>query len=101
MNVMGKAKTSPFKNIEFQTREILLRNWDPIGVESNPNLADEYDRYLPQILKVVCAPNSTVELVEAALLEIENGLGMLVPKQARHKTSLSLMLLVDFRNTNG
>lgn len=28
---------------------ILLRDWDPIGVADEPNAQDEYDNYIPQI----------------------------------------------------
>ena len=27
-------------------REVLLRDWDPLGVGDNPSLSDEYDRYV-------------------------------------------------------
>lgn len=32
-------------------REVLLQYWDPLNIGDNPNLADEYDALIPQILQ--------------------------------------------------
>lgn len=34
-------------------REILFREWDPIGVNDNPNCRDEYDSYAPTICRML------------------------------------------------
>jgi hypothetical protein len=34
-------------------REVLFREWDPIGVNDNPLLADEYDSYAPTICRLL------------------------------------------------
>ena len=34
------------KSLASRIRKVLLRDWDPCGVGENPNLADEYDRYV-------------------------------------------------------
>jgi hypothetical protein len=34
-----------------EVREILLREWDPIGVGKNPDCQDEYDRYARTICR--------------------------------------------------
>jgi hypothetical protein len=34
-----------------EVREILLREWDPIGVAHNPECQDEYDRYARTICR--------------------------------------------------
>lgn len=34
-------------------REILFREWDPIGVNDNPNCRDEYDSYGPTICRML------------------------------------------------
>ncbi|MFI5305118.1 MAG: hypothetical protein ACHQYP_10035 [Nitrospiria bacterium] len=31
--------------------DILIKEWDPIGVENVPEAQDEYDSYIPQIYK--------------------------------------------------
>jgi hypothetical protein len=54
-------------------RAILLRDWDPLSVGENPNLTDEYDAYIPGLLRLIdqgCA----CEQLERYLLDIERGL---------------------------
>jgi hypothetical protein len=34
-------------------REVLLNEWDPIGVAQIPETADEYDSYVPTIYKML------------------------------------------------
>jgi hypothetical protein len=36
-------------------REVLFREWDPIGVNTNPLVADEYDSYAPAICRMLAA----------------------------------------------
>ena len=34
-------------------REILMREWDPIGVAEIPEAADEYDSYIPDVFALL------------------------------------------------
>ncbi|NJM34875.1 MAG: hypothetical protein HC850_09410 [Rhodomicrobium sp.] len=34
-------------------RRVLLENWDPVGVGDNPNLRDEYDAYIPELIRIL------------------------------------------------
>jgi len=51
-------------------RTVLLKEWDPLGVGDNPNLADEYDPYIPGILRLL-DNYCTVGELERHLLGIE------------------------------
>jgi len=51
-------------------REILLVDWDPIGIRDIPQAADEYDEYVPRIAKMLSDGTSVAEL-SRHLLEIE------------------------------
>ena len=42
--------------------EILLREWDPIGVAGEPGAQDEYDSYIPAIYLLMQARSSVMEL---------------------------------------
>jgi len=53
-----------------QVRTVLLKEWDPLGVGDNPNLADEYDAYIPGILHLL-EDHRTVGELERHLLGIE------------------------------
>jgi hypothetical protein len=62
-------------------RRVLLDEWDPIGVGSNPNLADEYDSYIPRIIKALDT-GETPEAIAELLFGIEVNWGG-VPEERR------------------
>jgi hypothetical protein len=49
---------------------ILLKDWDPVGIQDVPQAGDEYDQYIPPIAKMVIGKASAPELSQR-LLEIE------------------------------
>ncbi|MGA7386269.1 MAG: hypothetical protein WBW81_16695 [Methylocella sp.] len=51
-------------------RSIFLKDWDPLGVGDNQNLADEYDAYIPGILRLL-DNHCTANQLERYLLDIE------------------------------
>ena len=53
-------------------RTILLNDWDPIGVAGIHQAADEYDRYVGPIARMIAAGSSIPELAKH-LVEIEVG----------------------------
>jgi hypothetical protein len=53
-----------------EIRTILLKDWDPLGVGENPNLANEYDDYIPGILRLLDAHGAEAQL-ERYLRDIE------------------------------
>lgn len=50
-------------------REILLHEWDPVGIKNEPNAQDEYDSYIKLILHVVSQNN--INIVATTLINIE------------------------------
>jgi hypothetical protein len=52
--------------IKTEIREVLMREWDPIGVKDEPMAADEYDMYLGDIYGLLA--DSASETTIAALL---------------------------------
>lgn len=44
-------------------REILLRDWDPLGINDNPSLVDEYDAYVPGLLRLLETDASIDQLI--------------------------------------
>jgi hypothetical protein len=51
-------------------REVLLRDWDPIGVSNVPKANDEYDAYLDEIYVMLMHDRADAAAVEAYLWEI-------------------------------
>lgn len=89
-----KLTRENYKAIKEGVRHVLLTSWDPIGVGDNPNLADEYDVYIPEILPYGAATNPQAAIFEA-LSRIENDLGMQVDENVRRQASLELAELLS------
>jgi lactam utilization protein B len=49
---------------------VLMKNWDPIGVNDEPAAQDEYDGYVQQILRLL-KTDASVSKVAEHLLRIE------------------------------
>jgi hypothetical protein len=58
-----------------EIRNVLLVDWDPLNVSDNPNLADEYDSYIPEILTLLSKGVSAME-IERFLKGVEADLGI-------------------------
>lgn len=44
-------------------RDVLMRDWDPIGVADIPEAADEYDSYIAPVYRILAGNRSTDELI--------------------------------------
>lgn len=71
-----------YKQLQNIIREILLKDWDPIGVGDNPKLSDEYDEYLGAIVQMI-ANGITFNALSEHLIGIENELGIRLPDAQR------------------
>ena len=96
---MADAGDERAREIQDAIREVLFREWDPISVNSNENLRDEYDSYVGRIYRVIASdPNR--HAVARELLTIERecmGLG-----QGREETLFPVadrLLSIDVRLT--
>ena len=45
-------------------RDLIMRQWDPIGVKKIPEAADEYDGYVAELLELVSLHTSAQALFE-------------------------------------
>jgi hypothetical protein len=52
------------KAIQESIREILLRDWDPIGVNDVPEAQDEYDSYVGGVYRLLASHCSTKQMVD-------------------------------------
>ena len=65
-----------YKENFYAIRAILINDWDPIGVSDVDQAQDEYDSYIPGILKIISSGGGVSEL-SAHLLAIErNEMGL-------------------------
>jgi hypothetical protein len=58
---MSKVKG---KELWQAVKEILFREWDPIGINSNPALSDEYDSYVSAIVRLLQAEADEYKIAE-------------------------------------
>ena len=58
---MSKVKG---KELWQAVKEILFREWDPIGINSNPSLSDEYDSYASGIVRLLQAEADEYKIAE-------------------------------------
>src|SRR2546430_13835893 len=68
--------------IQAQIREILLRDWDPIGVRDEARARDEYDGYIGGVYRLLAsgaAPQSVAEHLAHVEAE-QTGLGVSADK---------------------
>src|SRR5437764_14442817 len=76
--------------IQAQIREVLLREWDPIGVRDEPRAQDEYDSYVGGVYRLL-ASGASPRSVAAHLAKLEAeemGLGVSPAKLLRGGTTL-------------
>ncbi len=52
------------KPIQESIRQILLRDWDPIGVNDVPEAQDEYDSYVDGVYRLLASHCSTEQMVD-------------------------------------
>jgi hypothetical protein len=53
-----------WKEAHRMIAEILLREWDPIGVSDYPEAADEHDSYVPQVYGLIVRGESAQKIFE-------------------------------------
>ncbi len=71
-NVIDKIESKNHKTkraIEIQNsiRQILFQDWDPININENSNLSDEYDRYIAPIYRILVGNRSEEEIMNLLL----------------------------------
>jgi hypothetical protein len=67
---MGTRNKYQSRENRAEVREILLREWDPIGVRDMPEAQDEYDGYVAEIYVMLMDQRAASEMAAAYLLEV-------------------------------
>ncbi len=58
------------KEIQRAIGEVLLRNWDPLGVKDEPQAQDEYDAYVGGVYHLI-ASGATAKQIAEHLVRVE------------------------------
>tara|TARA_B100000963_G_scaffold346861_1_gene352573 strand:- start:493 stop:780 length:288 start_codon:yes stop_codon:yes gene_type:complete len=72
-----------YKELFKIVNQILWEDWDPIGINDNPQIREEYSGYAPQIIKLLI-DNKDSKQISKLLAQISNidlGLGP-IPNEA-------------------
>ena len=59
------------RDIQQRIREVLLHDWDPIGIAKEPDLNDEYDAYIGGVYRLL-ASGATLHTVAEHMARIES-----------------------------
>jgi hypothetical protein len=77
-----KTKQQRSKEIQSEIREILLKDWDPVGVGDIAEASDEYDGYVGGIYRLLALGADESKIVEH-LYHIETAyMGLSLKKQS-------------------
>jgi hypothetical protein len=84
---MADARTQRALEVMDSIRAVLFEDWDPIGVNENQNLRDEYDSYIAPVYRLLSEGASAEEITDY-LFKLEHDLGM----PAKSKDHLPLIV---------
>jgi hypothetical protein len=65
----GRNKYQSREN-RARVRQILMRDWDPIGIAAIPEAADEYDRYVGRAYVMLMDERATATDIASYLFEV-------------------------------
>lgn len=62
----GRASSGNSRALAIQDsiRQVLLHDWDPIGIRCDSNVGDEYDAYIAPIYRILVGTRSESDLIE-------------------------------------
>lgn len=88
---MNRALKEKGNRIQNEIREVLYRNWDPIGV-SGDSPDDEYDSYIGGVYRVLTGTRSISDLTEYLHLVEKERIGV-VPSERKSLVPIAELLL--------
>jgi hypothetical protein len=64
------------RRIRTEIRRVLLRTWDPIGIQDEPNAQNEYDAYIGRIYDLLTSGSVDSEIVEYLFWAVYENMGL-------------------------
>jgi hypothetical protein len=62
-----------------QIRDVLMKDWDPIGIRDEPGAANEYDNYIPKIYQLLIFHASVSQIQDYLFEIVDERMGMSPP----------------------
>lgn len=72
-------RTRRARQIQLQIRDILLRDWDPIGVAQEAHAPDEYDSYVGEVYRLLATGASPQSVAEHLAMLAAKRMGLATP----------------------
>jgi hypothetical protein len=95
----GRNKYQSREN-RARVREVLMQEWDPIGVRDVPQAQDEYDQYVGEVYVMLMDQRATEEAISAYLYDIAtNYMGLSPRPELVERSARAAKLLVALRPT--
>lgn len=91
VDLTGKLSSRRRREISDAIREVLIRQWDPIGVKDMPEAADEYDGYIGSVHRLL-ASNADAQQIAKLLATIQTE-NMGLPQEAESLLGVAERLL--------
>ncbi|RDV37650.1 hypothetical protein DV096_14195 [Bradymonadaceae bacterium TMQ3] len=93
---MSKQTIRNYESLKGRIREILVKYWDPLGVNKDPHVWDEYDPYLFRIFNRIL-DGSTEEDIANYLVSLEvHSMGLSTADEVRaSEAAVRLVALLD------
>jgi hypothetical protein len=77
-----------------RVREVLMREWDPIGVADIPEAADEYDGYVGAVYVMLMDQRASKEQIASYLFDVAaNHMGLSAPTYAERSDNAASVLV--------
>ena len=76
-------------------RQVLIRDWDPIGIGDETALADEYDAYIAPVYRILVGPRTVDDLVECLQRIERDELGVGISDSDRLFSVVKKLLALD------
>ena len=82
-----------YKSLISEIDTVLFKKWDPIGVNHNPKLSNEYKEYTYRIIKILLKNHSAQDIVNLLRkIEIEE-IGCITDDSIRYRVATKLQSL--------
>ena len=85
------SRNSRARAIQDSIRRVLLKDWDPIGIQDEPNAQDEYDSYVGGVYRLLVQGASPAEVADHLATVEREAMGL--------KTEADALLRVATRHT--
>jgi hypothetical protein len=93
----GRNKYQSREN-RARVREVLMREWDPIGVAGVPEATDEYDAYVGTVYVMLMDQRASTEAITAYLFDIAtNYMGLSASEYIAERSAQTAKVLLALR----